>query len=75
MGTWQRVGTGGSCTAWEHTMPDGSYWLLTDDNMGAPAHDYIGPTLLGHYDAEGEQLSCDEYPSAAAARAAFAARL
>jgi len=60
--------TGGSNTAWEKTLTDGRYLLLTDSEGGAGStHEFKqgDPIMLGLYEGEGEPIAYSELTAGA----------
>ena len=63
--------TGGGCTAWQHTLPDGRYFWITDiggTGLGLTENE---PYLLGFYTADGEDISYSEHRDLAETLRAF----
>lgn len=58
---FELVNTGGGCMAWQYTLTDGSYLLLTDsEGCDVPAPNDTESPMLGRYSAEGDPIALVE---------------
>lgn len=50
------ISTGGGCTAWCRTFPNGRYVLLTDEDIGTTFKTDTDSAVVGVYDAESQPI-------------------